>query len=230
MKYIVKMVKDIMKLETISSFFFYFCDIITLGDNMSYLNNNTIGIINDYVMETRKKHPDYSQDRINGAFKQFLKNFDSPKRADGFSRINGSRDALNSLRNEDIYIELLKNVIKLKAYRDDNGERQFLGKTDTFSDNMHPLEKDEWLFHQIMYCQLDGINAMMTKNDKILNALINSFVESRYFSMDAELYLANKPNEPFNVPLDDPIILTEEEQDCLDKIDRFYKMGNVYGR
>lgn len=177
-------------------------------------NNNTLKILDDAVRDTKESRkikgksdePTY----YYGALKQFIKHYDNPKRADGFTRFNGARYAVDTLTKEDVYGELLKNIVKLKAFKDEYNKAQALAVSNYFSPDMHPYEQEEWLFHQIMYYPLDGINEMMSKNDDILNSLLSSFVNSRYYS-------------GYKDEIDDEMNLTEQEQDCLDNIESYYK-------
>lgn len=189
---------------------------------MSYIDFSALGIMDKAVFETMTKHPDYSPRRISGAFKQYLKHYNDSNRADGFSRNNGARDNFNMLTKEDIYAELLKNIIKLDAYRSANGKVQNLSsKNDYFdAEYMSPLEQEKWLYNRISDFPIDVINFDLSHSDEMLSFLISSFVDSRYFYNYA-------PNE---TDIDDPMNLTEKDQMNMDKIDRYYKMGNVYGR
>lgn len=176
-------------------------------------NNNTLNILDNAVKDTmqsylEKKGEVKSPSYYCGAIKQFIVNFNDPRRANGFTKSNGARDNVNSLTKENVYAELLKNIVKLKAFREDYGQRQALAVSDYFSRDMHPLEKDEWLFRQLMYYPLEGIDEMMKRNDDIMNGLIGSFVESRYYS-----------NNKDNI---DNTMLNEDEQECLDRINGYY--------
>ncbi len=164
-------------------------------------------IIDNAYDITMDKHPDYSLDRLCGALKQFVVHYNDPRRANGFSK--PARDDLNTLAKEDIYTELLKNIVRLKAFRDAYDKRQALAISDYFYPEMHPYEQDEWLFHQIMYYPLEGIDDMMIRNEEIMNSLVRSFVDSRYFSYN-------------RTEIDDEMNLTEDEAECLAKIDGYY--------
>lgn len=178
--------------------------------------NKALDIIDYAILETKNAHEEYSAIRYCGAIKQYIKHFDKPQRADGFTRFNGARDNFNTLSINDIYGELLKNIIRLKGYREAFNERQALKTPEYFDSSLHPLEKEEWLYHQIMYYPLEGIDEMMKNNDEILNSLIYSFVDSRYsFNKDKDY--------KYDGNLDDLYNLTDQELNCLNEIDKFYK-------
>lgn len=190
---------------------------------MSYENVKDVTKIIDYAIITtrdsnEKKYANHprKEERVSNyyfysAIKHYLTHFNETNKADYITRNQNARNVFRSLSKEDIYAELLKNIIKMDAFRVRNGYNVALAAKPNFHDCTNYLEKEKWLYRQIMYSSLDEFDSLIHRDPSVLDQLINSYVEDRYFSdYDREA-------------IDDEMNLNRDENSVIFNIDNFYK-------
>lgn len=190
---------------------------------MSYENVNDVTKKIDFAILTTRNsnakkyenHPRKEEMVSNyyfySAIKHYLTHFNETNKADYITRNQNARNVFRSLSKEDIYAELLKNIIKMDAFMVRNGYNIALAAKPNFRDCTNYLEKEKWLYRQIMYTSLDEFDSLIHRDPSILNQLIYSYVEDRYFSgYDREA-------------IDDEMNLNRDENSVIFNIDNFYK-------
>ena len=101
----------------------------------------------------------------------------------GFTSNEGARGYIENLTKEDIEKELLIEMIKKQACATKKGYPQKLSTNKTFDDDDITKEDIELLLIGTMnHNRMEVIKYLLDKYPKIVNTLIDSFVDARYFS------------------------------------------------
>lgn len=158
--------------------------------------------------ETMKKGEDYSkQSQIYLALKNYMKDGN----AIGFTRERHARNYIKSLSRDDIKNELLKNIIKKRSCSFYYGYSVRMGTEKKFYDDLSVDECEVLIINAMQNIDMNYIDNLMDENENIINLLIESFCNSRYFN----------PSFGEN-NLDDEKILSPIYERLLDKVDKYY--------
>lgn len=159
--------------------------------------------------ETMKKGEDYSkQSQIYLALRNYMKDGN----AIGFTRERNARDYIKSLSRDDIKNELLKNIIKKRSCSFYYGYSVRMGTEKNFYDDLSVDECEVLIIDAMQNIDMNYIDNLMDENENIINLLIESFCNSRYFNPSF-----GKEN------LDDEKILSPLYRNMLNKVSIYYE-------
>ncbi|MBE6160569.1 MAG: hypothetical protein E7157_05965 [Lactobacillales bacterium] len=161
----------------------------------------------DYAIEmTRNKGvPFNTRNAMSAALSQYYFNSNSG----GFTKNGNARGYLETLSKNDIEKELLIEIIKKQACATRKGYHQKLSTSKTFDDEDLTIEDTELLLTGIMnQTRMEAVKYLLEKYPKLINQLIDSFVDARYF------------NESYGMQELD--IENPYYQNMIDKIENYY--------
>ena len=159
--------------------------------------------------ETMKKGEDYSkQSQIYLALRNYMKDGSS----NGFTREKHARDYIKSLSRDDIKNELLKNLIKKRSCSFYYGYSVRMGTEKKVYDDLSVDECEVLVINAMQNIGMNNIDNLIDENENIVNLLIESFCNSRYF------------NSSFGEEnLDNEKILSPLYKNMLNKVEIYYE-------
>lgn len=138
------------------------------------IDMNNIEIIDYAIKATMDKGGSFSSENyISSALKQYAKlNYSK-----GFTSNKSARKYIETLSKDDIDRELLKNIIKKRAYAETNGYNVLLNTNKTINDELTISELELILIKNMDEAPLDVAKYLLDKLPKVRSLLINSFVD-----------------------------------------------------
>ena len=129
----------------------------------------------------------------------------------GITSNGDARNYIMSINQDDIMRELLKNVVKKNFAAIHNSYAVKLGTNKTFDDELGVDDVDILIYDALSSMPMEAVVYILEKNPKVVDSMVKSFVESRYYNPS---YTVKK--------LDDENIVTDECARLLNKIDGYY--------
>ena len=174
------------------------------------MNKSTeLNMIDYSSLKTMSKGGDYScYENIVAA----LYNYVMCNNPNGFTKLDDARNYIMSLTKQDIERELLKNIVKKNFCSRYNHYATKLGTNKEFDDNLGISDAEVLIFNALSTMHMDAVDYIIQKYPKLIDLMVKSFVDSRYFDTS---YKIEK--------LDDENIITDECKRLLTKIDEHYK-------
>ena len=142
---------------------------------------NIIGTLDYAIKKTIDKGGHFNDEKyIKDALQQYVE-LDISK---GFTSNYDARENIESLSKDDIDRELLKNVVKKRAYAESNGYNILINTNKRINDDLNVSELEVILIKYMKNSPIDITDYLVKKHPKIRSLLIESFVGSRYFRSD----------------------------------------------
>lgn len=160
----------------------------------------------DYAIEmTRNKGiPFNNKNAMTAALSQYYFNLNSG----GFTKNGNARGYIETLSKEDIEKELLIEIIKKQACATRKGYPQKLSTSKTFNDDLTIEDTELLLVGTMNQNRMEVIKYLLEKYPKLINQLIDSFVDARYFNQSYGMK---------NLDVENPYY-----QHMIDKIESYY--------
>lgn len=143
------------------------------------MKSQQLQVIDYAISMTRNKGGQFNS---LGTMSSALKHYYHFAKSEGFTSNGNARKYMETLSNDDIEKELLIGIIKKQACATKNGYNQKLSTNKTFNDDLTVEDTELLLIGTITQDRMEVVKYLLDKYPKLINNLIDSFVDTRYFS------------------------------------------------